>query len=192
MFEDFTRYTDRILSAVSTHFDIEPRVRNRRTGKISTGNLLPVLHHIMLETQQAYAGMFSDFSDPEKIMKSFFEYTRMVSAINIYAEFVPTRANYCAYMGISTSMYQRMLRDAPQSVRDALCYVEDYFVSLLQIGALNGDVSVNAAKLTLQTAGQYGHNQVTVKEMSDIRVAEHRLKSPEELEAELKRLTSGK
>lgn len=189
---DAKAYTDKIILGIHAHFDKdgENLVIRGRGGKLVASNSLPFLHHLFIEAQAD--GMDLDFTDPVLIMDFYRQYLRLVAEVNKFTEFVPTRANFCAYLGLNTEMYGRLLNDSNPDVKTAFRYVEDYFVSLLQVGSLMGDVGSNAAKMILQTAGQYGYNQVTVKEASDIRATERRVLSQEELEANLKRITAGK
>lgn len=184
MTDNITRYTDAVLAEVFEHFQDMPADPKRKK------NFLPVLHSIYLKVQAANAGIKADFTDAEKIYDTFTNYVRLIAEVNKLTELVPTRVNFCAFLGINTEMYGRMLQNASGDVRDALWYVEDYFVSLLQTSSLNGDIGSNAAKLVMQTAGRYGHGIVTAKEAADIRKSEQAL-SPAELEAKLKQIMAG-
>lgn len=193
---DVQDYTNKIIQGIRTHFDKgfdgEPaNVVRGRNGKLKVSNPLPFIHRLYVETQQAFGGMDLDFTDAVMLMDFYRSYLRVVAEINEFTEFVPTRANFCAYLGLNTDMYARLLNDVNPDVRTAMRYVEDYFVSLLQIGSIMGDLRSNPTKTILQTAGQYGHSQVTVKEASDIRATERRVLSQEELEQNLKRITTG-
>lgn len=192
---DVKAYTHKIMFGITTYFDKDigdSNVIRGRGGKLVAPNALPFIHHLYVEAQKQIGYSELDFTDAVLIMDFYRNYLELVAEINKFTEFVPTRANFCAYLGLNTDMYARLLNDSNTEVKSAMRYVEDYFVSLLQIGSLMGDVGSNAAKMILQTSGQYGYNQVTVKEASDIRATERRVLSQEELEANLKRITAGK
>lgn len=136
-----------------------------KTPKNPCKNVTNLLQHEILQKQTEYFKTVFDFTNAEFILETYRQYVRLTAELNEIGIYPASRTGYCVFVGMNTAQYVEMASNSKGKIRMAFQTLEDYFIGVLQSGALSGSLSSSAAKSILQTDGIYGHSQAQVKKV---------------------------
>lgn len=129
-------------------------------------SLHPIITEILSFDNDFDYTRYRDFSDGNEVIYCFRIYQSLMSKINRHTFFLPTKENFCMFMGWTSRTYQRMMIDSSDEVKEAMEVVNDYLVESMLSAGMQGKTSATLTKFRSQVAGEHGLSLVTEKEKS--------------------------
>lgn len=148
----------------------------------------PIICKIMLEDNDYDDISEREFNDSSEVLKCFTAYIDIIATINMKVAFIPSKENFCMFMGWTTNIYDGLISESSEDIKSAMKMVNDYILeSQIAAGQL-GFASSSLTKFKAQVAGEHGFSLVTQKEQNEEDRKQGKLKSKEELYLELQKM----
>lgn len=144
-------------------------------------SLHPIITEILSYDNDFDSTRYRDFSKGSEVVYCFRLYQSLMSKINRHTFFLPTKENFCMFMGWTSKAYQRMLNDSSEEVKEAMEIVNDYLVEAMLSAGMSGKTSPTLTKFRTQVAGEHGLSLVTEKEKASQSKQTDTMLSKEEL-----------
>lgn len=94
---------------------------------------------------------------PNLIYECLDAFSDLISWLNNYTPFIPTKQLVCAFMQINTNTYNKLQKSRDDDIATALDSIEEYIVDLTFTSSQNSMVQEKSTLSRLKTKGQ-GHN----------------------------------
>ncbi|MEG0409004.1 MAG: hypothetical protein RR623_09035, partial [Bacilli bacterium] len=147
--------------------------------KLATMNLHPFFINLLSKNND-YGNMERrTFNEPEEVLHCLECYQQIMARINLEYILVPSKENFCNFMGWTTKIYSNVLLDSTSDIRDVMSMVDDFIIESQFNAGMSGFAKANLSKTRLQTSGEHGSSLVTQKEQSDIDQNRDKLKTKE-------------
>lgn len=92
-----------------------------------------------LLAQKNVIGLSPKYSNVE--LSILFDYYRQfIEQINKYQNYLPTKKNFCSFIGISSSTYNHYIQSDDEERREIMQKIDDYITDLNLTAAQNGDI----------------------------------------------------
>lgn len=104
----------------------------------------------------------------EQIMRLFSDFLELVSWLNEFGTFIPSKQLFSAFTGISSTAYTYLMTDGDSEQREAILAVENFLVDMNMEAATNGIAKEATTKFRLQARGSAGHGIRTATTVDDI------------------------
>lgn len=128
------------------------------------GSVHPIITEIISCDNDFDSTRYRDFSNGNEVIYCFRIFQALISRINRYTFFLPTKENFCMFMGWTAKTYQRMMNESSEEVKEAMEVVNDYLVEAMLSAGMQGKTSASLTKFRTQVAGEHGLSLVTEKE----------------------------
>lgn len=126
------------------------------------------------------------FDDHNILFKALMRYQKIISKINLDVVFIASKENFCMFMGWTAKFYNDMLENTNEDIKAMMEMINDYIIDSQLSAGQRGFIKANLTKFRAQTAGKHGHALITQKEQLSTENKGDKLRSKEELIAELK------
>ena len=104
----------------------------------------------------------------EQIMQLFSDFLELVSWLNEFGTFIPSKQLFSAFTGISSTAYTYLMTDGDSEQREAILAVENFLVDMNMEAATNGIAKEATTKFRLQARGSAGHGVRVATAVDDI------------------------
>lgn len=104
----------------------------------------------------------------EQINTVFSDFLSLVSWLNEYGTFIPTKQVFSAFSGISSTAYSFLMADGTEEQREAISAVENFLVDMNMEAAQQGIAREATTKFRMQAKGSAGHSVTTATAVDDI------------------------
>jgi hypothetical protein len=104
----------------------------------------------------------------EQIMQLFSDFLELVSWLNEFGTFIPSKQLFSAFTGISSTAYTYLMTDGDSEQREAILAIENFLVDMNMEAATNGIAKEATTKFRLQARGSAGHGIRTATTIDDI------------------------
>ena len=104
----------------------------------------------------------------EQIMRLFSDFLELVSWLNEFSTFIPSKQLFSAFTGISSTAYTYLMTDGDSEQKEAILAVENFLVDMNMEAATNGIAKEATTKFRLQARGSAGHGIRTATTVDDI------------------------
>lgn len=175
-------------SALILWVDEKCRLMNDELSKILTAQLLqsdtyihPAVMDILSMNNDFDSTGKRDFTKGNEVIYCFRLYQALMRRINMKTFILPTKENFCMFMGWTAKTYQRMVESPNEEVQAAMEIVNDYMVEAMLSAGMSGKTSSTLTKFRSQVSGEHGLGLVTEKEKRDADRQKENMKSKAEL-----------
>jgi hypothetical protein len=104
----------------------------------------------------------------EQITQTFADFLELVSWLNEFGTFIPSKQLFSAFTGISSTAYTYLMTDGDSEQREAILAIENFLVDMNMEAATNGIAKEATTKFRLQARGSAGHSVRTATAVDDI------------------------
>lgn len=104
----------------------------------------------------------------EQIMRLFSDFLELVSWLNEYGTFIPSKQIFSAFSGISPTAYTYLMTDGDSEQREAILAVENFLVDMNMEAASQGMAKERTTEFRMKARGSAGHGIRTATTIDDI------------------------
>lgn len=104
----------------------------------------------------------------EQIMRLFSDFLELVSWLNEYGTFIPSKQIFSAFSGISPTAYTYLMTDGDSEQKEAILAVENFLVDMNMEAASQGMAKERTTEFRMKARGSAGHGIRTATTVDDI------------------------
>ena len=104
----------------------------------------------------------------EQIMRLFSDFLELVSWLNEYGTFIPSKQIFSAFSGISPTAYTYLMTDGDSEQKEAILSVENFLVDMNMEAASQGMAKERTTEFRMKARGSAGHGIRTATTIDDI------------------------
>ena len=104
----------------------------------------------------------------EQIMRLFSDFLELVSWLNEYGTFIPSKQIFSAFSGISPTAYTYLMTDGDSEQKEAILAVENFLVDMNMEAASQGMAKERTTEFRMKARGSAGHGIRTATAVDDI------------------------
>ena len=104
----------------------------------------------------------------EQIMRLFSDFLELVSWLNEYGTFIPSKQIFSAFSGISATAYTYLMTDGDSEQKEAILAVENFLVDMNMEAASQGMAKERTTEFRMKARGSAGHGIRTATTIDDI------------------------
>ena len=104
----------------------------------------------------------------EQIMRLFSDFLELVSWLNEYGTFIPSKQIFSAFSGISPTAYTYLMTDGDTEQKEAILAVENFLVDMNMEAASQGMAKERTTEFRMKARGSAGHGIRTATTVDDI------------------------
>lgn len=104
----------------------------------------------------------------EQITMIFCDFLELVSWLNEFGIFIPTKPIFYAFSGISATSYDYLMSDGDDEQKSAISSVENFLVDMNMEAAAQGIVKERTTEFRMKARGSAGHSIRTATSLDDI------------------------
>ena len=104
----------------------------------------------------------------EQIMRLFSDFLELVSWLNEFGTFIPSKQLFSAFTGISSTAYTYLMTDGDSEQREAILAVENFIVDMNMEAASQGMAKERTTEFRMKARGSAGHGIRTATTVDDI------------------------
>ena len=104
----------------------------------------------------------------EQIMRLFSDFLELVSWLNEYGTFIPTKQIFSAFSGISPTAYTYLMTDGDSEQREAILAVDNFLVDMQMEAASQGMAKERTTEFRMRARGSAGHGVRVATAVDDI------------------------
>ena len=104
----------------------------------------------------------------EQIMRLFSDFLELVSWLNEFGTFIPSKQIFSAFSGISSTAYTYLMTDGDSEQREAILAIENFLVDMNMEAATNGLAKERTTEFRMKARGSAGHGIRTATTIDDI------------------------
>ena len=187
LLEWITKKYNRIISDLNRDILDSEKMKARFSNDDGV-NIYPIVAYIFNKDNNLSEMADRSFTNPEEIDFCLKKYQEIMYMLNKEINFVPTKENFCQFMGWTAEVYNQNLNSDADDIRAVMQMVEDYLIDSQLSAGQGGVTKANLTKFRTQVSGNNGHSLVTQKEANEDNRFKARFKPADQLERELKNL----
>ena len=104
----------------------------------------------------------------EQIMRLFSDFLDLVSWLNEFGTFIPSKQIFSAFSGISPTAYTYLMTDGDSEQKEAILAVENFLVDMNMEAASQGMAKERTTEFRMKARGSAGHGIRTATTVDDI------------------------
>lgn len=104
----------------------------------------------------------------EQIMRLFSDFLELVSWLNEFGTFIPSKQIFSAFSGISSTAYTYLMTDGDSEQKEAILAIENFLVDMNMEAATNGLAKERTTEFRMKARGSAGHGIRTATTVDDI------------------------
>lgn len=104
----------------------------------------------------------------EQIMRLFSDFLELVSWLNEYGTFIPSKQIFSAFSGISPTAYTYLMTDGDSEQKEAILAVENFLVDMNMEAASQGMAKERTTEFRMRARGSAGHGVRVATTVDDI------------------------
>ena len=104
----------------------------------------------------------------EQIMRLFSDFLELVSWLNEYGTFIPSKQIFSAFSGISPTAYTYLMTDGDSEQKEAILAVENFLVDMNMEAASQGMAKERTTEFRMKARGSAGHGIRTATIVDDV------------------------
>ena len=104
----------------------------------------------------------------EQIMRLFSDFLELVSWLNEFGTFIPSKQIFSAFSGINSTAYTYLMTDGDSEQREAILAIENFLVDMNMEAATNGLAKERTTEFRMKARGSAGHGIRTATTVDDI------------------------
>jgi hypothetical protein len=107
-------------------------------------------------------------ANAEQITQTFADFLELVSWLNEYGIFIPTKQIFSAFSGISPTAYTYLMTDGDSEQKEAILAVDNFLVDMQMEAASQGMAKERTTEFRMKARGSAGHGIRTATAIDDI------------------------
>lgn len=104
----------------------------------------------------------------EQIMRLFSDFLELVSWLNEFGTFIPSKQIFSAFSGISPTAYTYLMTDGDSEQREAILAVDNFLVDMQMEAASQGMAKERTTEFRMRARGSAGHGVRVATAVDDI------------------------
>ena len=104
----------------------------------------------------------------EQIMRLFSDFLELVSWLNEFGTFIPSKQIFSAFSGISSTAYTYLMTDGYDEQKEAMFAIENFLIDMNMEAATNGLAKERTTEFRMKARGSAGHGIRTATAVDDI------------------------
>ena len=104
----------------------------------------------------------------EQIMRLFSDFLELVSWLNEFGTFIPSKQIFSAFSGISPTAYTYLMTDGDSEQKEAILAIENFLVDMNMEAASQGMAKERTTEFRMKARGSAGHGIRTATTVDDI------------------------
>ena len=104
----------------------------------------------------------------DQLMRLFSDFLELVSWLNEYGTFIPSKQIFSAFSGISSTAYTYLMTDGDGEQKEAILAVENFLVDMNMEAASQGMAKERTTEFRMKARGSAGHGIRTATTIDDI------------------------
>lgn len=104
----------------------------------------------------------------DQLMRLFSDFLELVSWLNEYGTFIPSKQIFSAFSGISATAYTYLMTDGDDEQKQAIFTIENFLVDMNMEAASQGMAKERTTEFRLKARGSAGHGIRTATTIDDI------------------------
>lgn len=104
----------------------------------------------------------------DQIMRLFSDFLELVSWLNEFGTFIPSKQIFSAFSGISSTAYTYLMTDGDSEQKEAILAVENFLVDMNMEAASQGMAKERTTEFRMKARGSAGHGIRTATTVDDI------------------------
>ena len=104
----------------------------------------------------------------EQIMRLFSDFLELVSWLNEFGTFIPSKQIFSAFSGISPTAYTYLMTDGDSEQKEAILAVENFLVDMNMEAASQGMAKERTTEFRMKARGSAGHGIRTATIVDDV------------------------
>lgn len=104
----------------------------------------------------------------EQIMRLFSDFLELVSWLNEFGTFIPSKQIFSAFSGISPTAYTYLMTDGDSEQKEAVLAIENFLVDMNMEAASQGMAKERTTEFRMKARGSAGHGIRTATTVDDI------------------------
>jgi hypothetical protein len=104
----------------------------------------------------------------EQIMRLFSDFLELVSWLNEFGTFIPSKQIFSAFSGISPTAYTYLMTDGDSEQKEAILAVDNFLVDMQMEAASQGMAKERTTEFRMRARGSAGHSVRTATAVDDI------------------------
>ena len=104
----------------------------------------------------------------EQITMIFCDFLELVSWLNDFGVFIPTKPIFYAFSGISATSYDYLMADGDDEQKSAISSIENFLVDMTMEAASQGIVKERTTEFRLRARGSAGHGVRVATSVDDV------------------------
>ena len=104
----------------------------------------------------------------EQIMQLFSDFLELVSWLNEFGTFIPSKQIFSAFSGISPTAYTYLMTDGDSEQREAILAVDNFLVDMQMEAASQGMAKERTTEFRMRARGSAGHGVRVATTVDDI------------------------
>lgn len=104
----------------------------------------------------------------DQLMRLFSDFLELVSWLNEYGTFIPSKQIFSAFSGISATAYTYLMTDGDDEQKQAIFTIENFLVDMNMEAASQGMAKERTTEFRLKARGSAGHGIRTATAVDDI------------------------
>ena len=155
--------------------------KTHENDKLDTINVYPIFESYFKIDNNLKKTKDRLFDDADELQYCIDQYIDIMAYINEKnVVYLPSKRTFSSFMGLTISMYNKLLNDSTIEIMEVMNNVEDYIIGAKINAAERGLTRSGVTKLELQMDSK-GHGLVTAKEKNTIDSNKKKLLSSDEL-----------
>ena len=104
----------------------------------------------------------------EQIMRLFSDFLELVSWLNEFGTFIPSKQIFSAFSGISPTAYTYLMTDGDSEQKEAMFAIENFLIDMNMEAASQGMAKERTTEFRMKARGSAGHGIRTATTIDDI------------------------
>jgi hypothetical protein len=104
----------------------------------------------------------------EQIMRLFSDFLELVSWLNEFGTFIPSKQIFSAFSGISPTAYTYLMTDGDDEQKEAMFAIENFLIDMNMEAASQGMAKERTTEFRMRARGSAGHSVRTATAVDDI------------------------
>ena len=150
-------------------------------SRLQSMNIYPIFSNILKIGNHTDKVKERVFDNPDELMKCIDVYMMLMDTINRKVTFVPSKENFCMFMGWTVKNYAHYMEDAGEEMSCIMQIINDYLIENQISAAQTGLLGTTITKFRQQLAGEHGQGMVTQKEQNEEDRSKKKELTPEDI-----------
>ncbi len=130
----------------------------QKLNQTKSGRNFSIIELKSLISMKNYAGVSVKYNNSELLIL-FDYYKKFIEKINETQQYLPTKKNFCSFIGVSSVSYDNWRQSEDSERREIMQMIDDYITDIMLTSAQNGDIKEITTMFKAKT--EHGYVEAT-------------------------------